>query len=126
MSSLTDLLEGLERYVVVYQRAIPPIGIIAPAHDDIVGQLFTGTTSQPGEINLSSLLNTTGLESQLNPSVDKRRHRLHRRHPLRHRLQRSAVDLRAGHSAIPRHRARHQRHVGCDILPRTDERLRRP
>lgn len=70
VSSPTDFIDGAQRYVVVYQRDVPPIGVIAPAHEDIFGQLWTGTTALSGPQNLSQLLLTTTLDDQLDPCVD--------------------------------------------------------
>lgn len=69
VSSLTDLVEGAERYVAVYEKAIPPIGPL-PAHQQICGHLFAATTSLSGEVNLSQFLGTDPLGDQLEPCVD--------------------------------------------------------
>ncbi|MFO1078273.1 MAG: hypothetical protein U1E73_11185 [Planctomycetota bacterium] len=69
VSSLTDLIGGVERFVVVYERTIPPIGPL-PMHQQIFGQVFAGATSLSAEVNLSQLLGTDPLGDQLNPSVD--------------------------------------------------------
>ncbi len=69
VSSLTDFLDGAERYVAVYEQTQPPVGPL-PARQRICGQLFTATTPLTGEVDLSQFLATDPLGDQLEPCVD--------------------------------------------------------
>lgn len=71
VSSPTDMTgAGVERFAVVYQRDIPPIGVIAPGHTDIMGQLFNGTTPVSGTVNLTSLLGGSIFDNHYDPCID--------------------------------------------------------
>ncbi len=69
VSSITDPIEGNECFVVVYQRTIPG-SIAAPQNEDVVAQLFTGTTPLSGPVNMSDLLLTDPIGDQYDPCVD--------------------------------------------------------
>lgn len=69
VSSLTDLIAGAERFAVVYERAVPPIGPL-PARQQIFGRVCTDSTPLSGDVNLSQLLSTDPLGDQLDPCVD--------------------------------------------------------
>lgn len=69
VSSITDPIEGNECFVVVYQRTIPG-SIAAPQNEDVIAQVFTGTTSLSGPVDMSSLLLTDPIGDQYDPCVD--------------------------------------------------------
>ncbi|MBL8748673.1 MAG: hypothetical protein JNK78_05905 [Planctomycetes bacterium] len=69
VSSITDPIEGNECFVVVYQRTIPG-SIAAPQNEDVIAQVFTGTTSLSGPVNMSDLLLTDPIGDQYDPCVD--------------------------------------------------------
>lgn len=69
VSSKTDFVSGVDRWMVVWQRAIPG-SPIAVAHDDIYGAVFQDTTNLTGETNLTQLLNRPNFANQVHPCVD--------------------------------------------------------
>ncbi|HEX5053286.1 MAG TPA: hypothetical protein VFZ65_16035 [Planctomycetota bacterium] len=70
VSSPTDPIGGFERYVVVYERAMPAVGPVIPANQDLFGQVMTATTPLSGPVDLSQFLSTDPLGDQMHPCVD--------------------------------------------------------
>lgn len=69
VSSKTDFVAGADRWMVVWQRAIPG-SPFAVAHDDVYGAVFQDTTNLTGETNLVPLLNRPNFANQVHPCVD--------------------------------------------------------
>jgi hypothetical protein len=70
VSSKTDFVAGVDRWMVVWQRAIPG-GPITFAHDDIWGAIYDGTGAPlTGSVDLTALLNRPIVDNQWNPCVD--------------------------------------------------------
>jgi hypothetical protein len=70
VSSLTDTTgAGVERFAVVYTRDVPATPL-TPAHSDVMGQAFAGTTSLSGTVNLTQLLNGSIFDNHYHPCID--------------------------------------------------------
>jgi hypothetical protein len=69
VSSETDYTDGAERFLVTYERLYPST-IVTPLRTGLRASLWTGTTSLSGSIDLSALLQASGLRDQMRPSVD--------------------------------------------------------
>ncbi len=70
VSSLTDTTgAGVERFAVVYTRDFPGTPL-SPSHSDIMGQVFTATTSVSGTQNLTQLLNGSIFDNHYAPCID--------------------------------------------------------
>ncbi len=69
VSSKTDFVSGVDRWMVVWQRTIPG-SVIAVGHDDIYGAVFQDATNATGSTNLTQLLNRPNFANQVHPCVD--------------------------------------------------------
>ena len=54
VSSKTDFVSGSDRWMVVWQRSYPQSPVLVP-HDDVIGAIYSDSTSLTGEVNLSTL-----------------------------------------------------------------------
>ncbi|MBL8724437.1 MAG: hypothetical protein JNK49_10350 [Planctomycetes bacterium] len=69
VSSLTDVFGNVQQWMVVWQRAVPG-GPLQPAHDDVWGAIWDGTTPRTGPRNLTALLLRPNFRNQWNPCVE--------------------------------------------------------